>query len=222
MTNPIDSRKRVIKGPDIDCDPYEGRMQFRLTYEGPLPATNIGRDPNKPTRSLLKHQIRQTFQKQLRALWEERPFLSRMFTPFETGKPSYVDEMKAVHGGWGYGFVPLATEASGIDCRLDILLLRPGAPGGVIHAGDIDNRLKTLFDALRKPRNGNEVPEGASPGQDEDPFFVLLEDDSLISRVTLETDTMLEPVSGNADDVRLVIGVDVRSTTLTIHPLRFL
>jgi hypothetical protein len=35
---------------------------------------------------------------------------------------------------------------------LNILFLRADIPGKVVQSGDIDNRLKTLFDALRMPQ----------------------------------------------------------------------
>lgn len=52
--------------------------------------------------------------------------------------------------------------------------------------GDIDNRLKTLFDALRLPNQTNELVGYDNPAPDENPFFCLLEDDSLITHVSVE------------------------------------
>lgn len=188
-------------------------MQFRLTYEGPLPSTQ-DRNPDaveKASRVKLKHSMRQVFHRQLGRLWEQRQFLSRLYDVYEPYSDSFVDRLARTHGAYGFDFVPLATEADEIDCHLNVLLLRPGPPGGVIStSGDIDNRLKTLFDALRKPRNAGEVGE-AKPEADESPFYVLLEDDGLISRVSVEADTLLEPVKGHpVDGVRLVVTVDVR------------
>ena len=155
-------------------------MQFRLTYEGPLPATqNSGQDGDKPSRAKLKHSIRKVFHRQLGRLWEQRQFLSRLYEPHHGKHGSYVDDLVRAHAAYDFDWAPLATEADEIDCRLDVLLLRPGMPGGVINAGDIDNRLKTLFDALRKPKNRNEVGD-AKPEDGESPFYVLLEDDSKI------------------------------------------
>jgi hypothetical protein len=57
----------------------------------------------------------------------------------------------------GYNFVPLVTERLLLLCRLDVLFLRPDPPGSLIKSGDIDNRLKTLFDALRMPENASEL-----------------------------------------------------------------
>src|SRR5439155_16785100 len=90
-----------------------------------------------------------------------------------------------------------------------ILLLRRDMPGNLIaNGGDIDNRLKVLFDGLRLTRNREELG-GATPQADEDPFYCLLEDDKLITEVRITTDRLLRPVSalGNIHDVVLVIHV---------------
>ena len=59
----------------------------------------------------------------------------------------------------------------------EIFMLRPEVPGAIItQGGDIDNRLKTLFDALRMPQNENELPKDEIPGTDEVPFFWLFPD----------------------------------------------
>jgi hypothetical protein len=95
-------------------------------------------------------------------------------------------------------------------CSLSILFLRTDAPGAIVNSGDVDNRLKTLFDGLRMPTNKDEVRHG--PSDDEKPFFVLLEDDKLITHLSVETDTLLEQVSEHWDDndVRLIISVKVK------------
>jgi hypothetical protein len=101
-------------------------------------------------------------------------------------------------------FVPLVTEELKILCHLDVLFLRPGAPGETLNSGDIDNRIKTLIDALR-------VPDGVAtkPQDDETPFFVLLQDDRLVTRLSVETDTLLQPtgVGAGPQDARLIITV---------------
>jgi hypothetical protein len=97
----------------------------------------------------------------------------------------------------------------------------PGVP--LIHSGgDIDNRLKVLFDALRVPANCDEVA-GAVKASDEDPyFFCLLEDDALITEVSVTTDTLLTPyVTGQENDVHLVINVKVRPTDFSFENVGF-
>ena len=96
-----------------------------------------------------------------------------------------------------------------VACALDILFLRRDGPGSLVKSGgDIDNRLKVLFDALRMPQTCDEVC-GDSPALDEDPFFSLLEDDKLITKVQVETNWLLTPLTQNEriHDVHLIIRV---------------
>jgi threonine synthase len=74
--------------------------------------------------------------------------------------------------------------------------------------GDIDNRIKVLFDALRMPKIG-EFDAETPPAPDEAPFFCLLQDDSLITEIKVTTDRLLTPLQTeeDSDDVHLVIHV---------------
>ena len=95
--------------------------------------------------------------------------------------------------------------------ELEVTLLWPQTPGNIITSGgDIDNRLKTLFDALKVPSEPSALPIGTIPQLGEEPFFCLLEDDSLIARVSVETDRLLEPCS-DTSMVRLFIRVKTRN-----------
>jgi hypothetical protein len=97
---------------------------------------------------------------------------------------------------------------------LDVLFLRREKPGKVFMRGDIDNRLKTLFDALKMPNCGQEIGQEIA-GPDEDPFFVLLEDDAMIADVSVTTDRLLEipPQHQHTRDYAvLVINVKLQTT----------
>src|SRR3989442_17286 len=114
----------------------------------------------------------------------------------------------------GRNYLPLSNN-SGVACGLDILFLRRDQPGNLIQSGgDIDNRIKVLFDALRMPQNCDEVD--GPPEQDDNPFFCLLEDDRLIIDVKVTTDTLLTPMASDehVNDVHLVIHVQ---TILLVH-----
>ena len=97
--------------------------------------------------------------------------------------------------------------------ELDILLLRPEDPGSIVQRADIDNRLKTLFDALRYPSIPQEIPARWSPADGEAPLFCLLDDDRLITRVNVDTDRLL--ASNSPDEVDLTIRVRVRALSPT-------
>jgi hypothetical protein len=102
----------------------------------------------------------------------------------------------------------LITERLKIYAELDILLLRPGEPGRIIESsGDIDNRLKTLFDALRRPLSLQELPNDELLSKTPNPCHCLLSDDALISRVSVTTDTLLDAQS--EDEVVLITTVTV-------------
>lgn len=124
----------------------------------------------------------------------------------------------------GYRFVPLVREDWHLFCDIQVLFLRHDIPGSVIQAGDIDNRIKTLLDALRKPHSAAELKGHETPQADEAPFFVLLEDDKLVTSLSVDTDTLLtSKPNGPADgrDVHLVITVSVRPYYTTMFNLSF-
>jgi hypothetical protein len=104
-------------------------------------------------------------------------------------------------------FIPLVRTEMGLRCKLDILFLRPEEPGSIYVSGDLDNRIKTLFDAFRMAKDKSELG-GQAPTRE--PVYCLLEDDQLISEVRVTTDKLLllpkhETIRPN--DVFLVIEV---------------
>jgi hypothetical protein len=206
-----DNKRRVLRW-DPYLEPDENDMQFRLTYEGKLLAH---RDNDRLVeRSLHVHDIRREWHKQLKALWQKHPVLARMeATAKERDGGEHL--MAPIFRSDDFRWRSMVTEQNKLICALDILMLREGRPGKVVY--DLDNRVKTIFDALRKAKNHYELGSKTSlgvrkPGLDEDPFYVLLEDDGLITHVSVTTDTLLAPVPGTTPDdaVRLVINVTVR------------
>ncbi len=201
-------------------------MEFRLTYAGPLHATQRDPIPGQPPKHTKnRREIRRAMHLQLKRLWKELPALSG--TPIansillDESAPEIatsIDELSRRHSLYGFNFVPLVTEELDLMCSLDILFLRPDRPGGAVWGGDIDNRLKTLLDALRIPEAGEDYTK-ITPASDEEPFFCLMEDDRLLTRVSVETDRLLEPISGNYSphDARLILTVRLRPYEL--HPM---
>lgn len=108
----------------------------------------------------------------------------------------------------GYRFLPLVNNRFGLACSLDILFLRRDDPGALIHGGDIDNRIKVLFDALRMPKL-EDIQHIGTPQIGENPFFCLLEDDNLITDIKITTDRLLTPMEQDEqiNDVHLVLHV---------------
>lgn len=211
-------------------------MEFRLIYRGPLPA-----EGSSGGRTREKHQLRKLFHRQLRELWNQHPDLrtqsqqrfivvttpdNRVSAPGpgvreiipvfgnmdnHPNAKTWVEHIADDHQRCGGRFVPLVSKSGGFTCSLEILFLRRDNPGHLITSGgDIDNRIKVLFDGLRMPDTVGEL--GGLPIEpDENPLFCLLEDDTLITNVTVTTDRLLtaqEPPE-RIHDVHLVIHATV-------------
>lgn len=201
-------------------------MQFRLTYQGTLLSEN-GKGKISSARATHKQYIRRQFHHQLKRLWSlnrflrgSDPLLDRHGSPLNlqvlghTGANHTIDALADRFKIDEYNFVPLITDNIGALCSIDVLYLRNGPPGSVFSAGDLDNRLKTLFDALTMPKDRGQLGDYTSPESDEIPFFCLLQDDALVTRVTAETDTLLSPVQNDQDDARVIVTV----RTLLVEP----
>src|SRR4051794_3337269 len=222
----------IVDDPTIDLE-YED-LEFRLTYEGLLLSDQYRNETVKKSRAEHKQNIRKKLHPQLKRLWEVHSFLRphpefgdpRPGTQF-FGHPSpkySVSALSQRFSMFGYNFVPLVTRDLELLCGIEILFLRFGDPGGVINrVGDLDNLLKTIFDALTMPRDATALGPFVTPSVDENPFFCLLEDDSVITKASVESDALLETVSSppNENDARLVITVKLRPGRITATNVGF-
>src|SRR6187397_3050423 len=144
-------------------------MRFRLVYRGPLPASaNSSKKPDDVRR------IRDQFHPQLELLWKTHSALKRLrytarvptrtgyisiddspfdveFDPATPMQAGYVDLIEPIKQG-ERSYIPLVRKSLDLMCSLDILFLRQEQPGSLIlQGGDLDGRIKTLFDGLRMP-----------------------------------------------------------------------
>jgi hypothetical protein len=190
-------------------------LQFRLVYQGPLPSGGNGSNKAK-----IKHAIRQQFHPQIKQLWVTHPFLKRYFElVVGEGPDTFPEHIGKTFARCGHNFVPLIGsafgergigEAPGLACALDILILRRDhqANSLVQSGGDIDNRIKVLFDALHIPQSCEGIP---APSEADRLVFCLLENDQLITEVNISTAQLLvEPPAnlGHPDQyVHVVIHV---------------
>ncbi len=173
-------------------------MEFSLLYQGALKSNGT---------CTQKQQIRRAFHPQLKALWQQPPLNS--FHEFVIEDPSRgnVSILRKVGDSI---FAPLVSEGLKLSPELDIIFLRSEAPGSLItQGGDIGDRLKILFDELGMARKDEEIPRNENPKQDENPFPCVLEDDSLITRVSVKTDRLLMPMPSN-NYVHLLITVKTK------------
>lgn len=213
---PFDVWPERIRSGDIT-------MEFRLVYDGRLPAAS-----RSETRNPDKDRIRRVFSKQLAELFATHPALrswldkeedtenfssenERIRAYMKRGeKYSMVDLLGAKYERCGQKYVPLISSPYGVACSLDILFLRRDQPGNlIVSGGDLDNRIKVLFDALRLPQNCDEVLPATSDAEREELLYVLLEDDRLIVDVKVTSDRLLTPRRDDEhmNDVRLIIHV---------------
>jgi hypothetical protein len=202
-------------------------MQFHLTYGGLL--LGSGRDSTRPDH---KHEIRRVFHRQLKKLWEQT-WLNEMRHGSYVSAP-HIDPNLPMREGLAqryrvgnYRFVPLVREELGLLCSLDILFLRSD-PHGLIQSADIDSRVKTIFDALKTPQDTGQLGRNHQrPNADEDPFYCLLEDDKLITHMSVSTDMLLDPTrpdltkNQTKNDARLMIDVKIRPYVVTYGNIGF-
>ena len=183
-------------------------VNFRLTYDGPLKSAS-----QSDTRRKEKHLIRIAFSRQLEQLFKVRDVLHR---ELHENAPSAVFKMAKLYKRGDIHCFPLVRGDLHLVCDLDILFLRREEPGALVDGGDLDNRIKVLFDALRVPMDDNEV-RGLSIPESDVFLLCLAEDDKLITGFRVTTDRLLEPPTSEAqqNDVRLVINVEVKATKLT-------
>ena len=125
------------------------------------------------------------------------------------GRPGEWNIIAPIEVG-GQKFIPLIRESMSLICELDILFLRKEDPGHLItQGGDIDGRIKTLFDGLRMPSKDELAAAGCEPIPQ--PFYTLLEEDTLISGFQIKTGRLLTKPDADIKEVMVIIGVTVKA-----------
>lgn len=205
----------------------ETALQFTLTYDGRL-ASN-----GNPA---AKSAIRAHFHPQLEELWRISPALQTVFrnrfypvggtnvaTERHHSEGDVAPQKIKVKGGiatdlcapiivGNSAFVPLVRESLSLQCSLRILFMRKEPRGGVLAGrGDIDNRLKTLLDALSVP-NADQEKSGPTEGPPNGPpmTYTLLENDRDVVCLEVDTRQLLTRPGAHDTEVRLIIDVEVR------------
>lgn len=180
-------------------------MQFRLGYSGPLRHADINSIKGKQT-------LRRQFHPQLKDHWENISLIDTGVPKYQNYRDPQNEKLGLIERLGNFEFLPLVSDATAWNtvAELEILFLRPEPPGSVVKfKGDLDNRIKALIDGLRKPDNLHELPEDDSPQEGETPFFCLLQDDRLVTRLSVTADRLLAPRSPY--DVEITITVSVRA-----------
>ena len=216
-------------------------MEIRLIYRGQLLATgNDWLKPPDPNRTKDIHRIRRIIHKQLKTLWNNHPKLiakrelwyywnadwtkspaTPRLSPEEPNSRFHdichteIEALMRQFNKCNHPFVPLVNQMFNTVCGLDILFLRREDPGNLITSqsgGDVDNRIKTLLDALQVPDSCTQVD--GLPGPDESPFYTLLQKDALVTELRVTTDRWLEPPQQgeNQNDVMLIIQAHIKTS----------
>ena len=193
-------------------------MKFTLHYRGPLESGGGSREH--------KQYIRHYFLKQLTDLWSRSPFVypnqterrlrEKLLDPCNCKCPSNecckncTSVVKRVHDerGQEWKFTSIVSKKHALLAELDLIFLRPKGPEENTE-WDIDNRLKTLFDALSIPKK-EQIPKDEDPPREGNLFHCVFEDDSLITGVNVKTDRFLNSCSG--DEVLIIMCVDISTT----------
>lgn len=216
-------------------------MKFIITYDGKLPASG-----NNSSRTKEKWQIRARLSPQLEQLWQVHPSLIRGLRNRNIPRnSSYVDterhhlsppadsnvfrfrhdqdtiDLCEPHETNGVKFIPLVRNTYATVCSLNILFMRQGSSGKVYQGGDLDNRIKTLLDALSIPTPG-QVAACKRLFTTGETVYCLLEDDSLVTGLSVQTTRLLTAPSASESEVRLVIEVDVKVTDARAYNFIFL
>ena len=201
-------------------------MKFTLTFDGELPASGNKAKPEA------KWAIRNQIHPQLAELWQTQPMLKALranavvptgnqwvsqkfqydtdrFGGLPSGSPmtdTQIDTCAPMVFG-DKAYTPLIRSSLHLSCELEILFLRKEEPGAtLLQAGELDNRLKTLFDGLRLPEP-DELKAGSPV---ESPLCCLMESDTLIDAVHVRTGQLLTRPGGSIREVRAVIEVKVK------------
>ncbi|WP_131941246.1 hypothetical protein [Dermacoccus sp. SAI-028] len=117
----------------------------------------------------------------------------------------------------GRQYMPVIRRNLGIAVALDMILL---APKQLLRVGDTDNRAKAVIDALTLPG-----PQQGHPGDSTDtsqPTFCLLEDDSLVSELSVSARPWYGRPPGAHDGLALVTVTVVTDGRITITGIGFL
>lgn len=192
-----------------------GVVTIILKYSGEIPSEQQGNDKQIAA----KQDIRRVFSSQLRKHWRQQAPLAQWLANGLPIATHAQNQPCSVEGNspffrvniCGFSAIPLVSYINRLSCELEMSFLGEGR-SLVKRAGDLDNRVKVVFDALRIPHNNGEVP-GSMFGKGQE-LFCLLEDDSLITKFCVEAQESL----GSPVEHELTIKAKIEPVNFA-HPL---
>ena len=202
-------------------------MKFTLQYNGVLVSNQQRRQrvENKRTIRLAIDPLLRTLwaqNRQLRWIGAHEGKLTRLRSASWNGHALKIDPLKGGMDGplirspfpylrlGGLTYIMLVNQLDRWRCDLSIQLLVPERVGT---QGDLDNRLKTLYDGLQPPQNLDQVGIGGDAPED-GLIFCLVEDDSMIRNRNVEVESLLGPIPANIQmkDKRNYVSAIIRVT----------
>ncbi|MDR0367489.1 MAG: hypothetical protein LBH41_02845 [Rickettsiales bacterium] len=184
-------------------------MKFKLIYNG-----EVKINPKRRTQHL--DDIRTALSPQLRRLTE--------IAPYSVIREKLVQKGRGIREVGGAKFFPIITPELNLLADLDVQILHPELLE-TPHA-DIDNRMKTLLDALKRPQGPHEVCNTHNG----EIIYTLLDDDHLVTRMNINTSHLLDPCASGCGrgsgpgsresyELLIIIGVSIRASKGTMDNL---
>jgi hypothetical protein len=186
-------------------------MIFTLRYTGDLKSSG-----NTGGRGKDKQGLREHFHPQLERIWSRHTVLKKINRETLTEpvkaqdrwEPPYPNALKIDSHLFrcmvrGASFIPLITASMEVHCHLSLRIGRPVRVGTIFAGGDIDGRLKTLFDALTVPKDDGQVPDGTTARE----YLCLLSDDDLITALSISSYELLGGATENWVDIDLEVTI---------------
>jgi hypothetical protein len=197
---------------------------FLLQYKGPLHSQQAKKTDLKKER----HDMRRIFHGQLLERWKRtdvlrhrlRQYKHLLMWPTRAKEIPVADGFIRLDHDWAVVprgplyFVPLVIRAMQMSlvCELDIRMFwREKESAGVLELAtdggiDLDNRVKGVLDALSIPQD-NQLPDDVA--NDPAPFFCLLENDNLVTRLQIQANQLPLPPAPNESDAYVEVNIDV-------------
>lgn len=187
-------------------------MKFRLLYRG-----EIKTHPKQ--RATHVNDIRIAFSNQLKRLLEIPPYsIVEKYVDLSCPKPVKNGIKNVARKVGNLKFIPVISPELDLVAELDILMMHPEVLGTA--RADIDNRLKTLLDGLRRPQTTQEITENLVKKFGSRPIYTLFDDDKLVTKITVNTTHLLE--YKNIHEIVLVIAVNIRASRGTNENLQLI
>lgn len=144
-------------------------MEYLIIYHGNLPSNGSKDDKGK---------IREILNDQIKKIWDTDQYKNLMKSRQSNKK---VKDMYVSVADINY--LPMISSKIKLYCHIKIEYFSNRSPSEIFTDGDLDNKLKTLFDGLRAITSKQEK----TYEKENQLYYTVLEDDNLVKGLTIET-----------------------------------